>query len=304
MIFGVVKMNIYALPKVKNYLSKFIPLVAAAILVPASAYAGNTACNGTLAAGVYDNVSVSNGASCSLNSSVTIKRNFSANNAADINLDGVLIKGNLSIDNSNGSSLYITNATINKNISISNSKYKTNLNVNNCQIGGNVNISNNEVNLENNPPYPGTFDNSIFVGGGSIGGNLNILANQSYHWILGGDGTTIKGNVSMMDNYSSANLVGILASVKGNLNVLNNRGGGSTDLGSTPLGVIVLFTDVGGNINISGNKGLNASVIDIEGVTGGKNINCANNTPLPTAGYYAGGPAPVVAGKNNCAMAP
>lgn len=297
-------MKIDALLEFKNYSRKFMLITAALMLGPTTAYAANVDCNGTLAAGVYDNVSVSNGASCTLNSSVTINNNLSANNAADIIVDGVLIKGNLIIDSSNGSSLYITNAIINKNISISNSQYKTNLNIGNCTINGNVNIINNKVNVENNPPYPGTFDNSLILYGGSIGGNLNLSENQAYHWILGGESTKINGNVTINDNYSIANLVGIVASINGSLNFLSNRGGGSTDLGSTPLGIIVLSTDVGGNINISENKGLNGSVIDIETVTGSKNIMCSNNTPLPITGYYAGGPAPVVSGKNNCDMAP
>jgi len=212
------------------------------IFQEASASTVKTCDDEVISTGIFKNIVVPEGKSCTITGDTIIEKNLTADGANDVTVNGaplVIIGGDVKIENSFGTIL-INNSEIDGKVKLlENSDNDISITSNN--IAKNVEL---KMNSATDGQQPGFFDIKIVIYKNTIGGDVKLENNITQDDIFLFE-NIIGGNVIFRENQVEQNDIIILRnSIDGNLKLETNFASGEID---------VWLSNISGNVNLKSN---------------------------------------------------
>ncbi len=277
------------------------------LLLTSVALAGQTVCDRPIRSGTLDNVIVPAGTSCTLEGSVVVEGNVEAHGAADVIIDGIIIHGNIAIEESNGTEITIRGAQVDGNVSLVKNTADVEVQVVDTAVGGNVTLVENEAVF--------IFVGSCGRGGNTVASNVTVKNNSGGFVVV--NCSHVAGNVTVKHNSGNFNTQVNFNTVDGNVTVKHNSGrllviccshnsignafvGGNLTVEKNTIaedifvGSFLTFSDmtVAGNVKVDKNtagEGIFVQTLTVDG-----NLECKENEPAPMVSGNT------IAGNDNC----
>jgi len=215
----------------------------------------------TISTGVFRNIKVAIGKSCTITGDTIIEKNLKANGARDVIIDGsplVIVGGNVEIKNSLGE-IIINNANIDGKVTLRNNS-GDNILVTSNSIGKNFDMKNNDARddlpimdriiiiddnvIDGNVKFENNFaEDDFFVRENTINGNLIQKGNEVENNDIALEDNIINGNIDFKDNLASGEIDFIGNEISGNVKVVVNTSGQQIYFNGNNVGGKLLFKD-------------------------------------------------------------
>jgi len=222
-------------------ISSLLILSSIGMFQEASASSNKICENEIIATGIFKNIKVVDGNSCTITGDTIIEKNLIVNGANDVIVDSstpITIGGNIKIENSLGTIL-INNAEINGNVKLLNN-LENDILINSNKIGKNLILKTNTVDdVFDTPSYL-----KIHIRENTIQGNVVLIDNVTDDDILL-HSNTIGGDTILRDNTVQQNDILLYSNiVSGNVQLIKNNAFSLID---------VVENTILGNVNLKAN---------------------------------------------------